>query len=227
MDFILIGDQKIKDVHVKDCGDAFVDFAKEFPQLRFDLERKYVQKKSQSVTIGRKSVGEMLVKAQANLPEGLFLLIKECYRPLSVQRESFEGYSAYLRSQFPEWNEDQVYNECSKLNAPLEVAPHSTGGAVDLTLVDSNGQWLDMGTLFNAEPLETDNATYTSATNISNVAKSNRAVLNKVMEEIGFVNYPTEWWHWSYGDKYWAYVKQRPHALFSSMEDFNDTKMNS
>jgi D-alanyl-D-alanine dipeptidase len=20
------------------------------------------------------------------------------------------------------------------------------------------------------------------------------------------VNYPTEWWHWSFGDRYWAYV---------------------
>jgi hypothetical protein len=22
----------------------------------------------------------------------------------------------------------------------------------------------------------------------------------------GFVNYPPEWWHWSFGDKYWAYM---------------------
>jgi D-alanyl-D-alanine dipeptidase len=20
------------------------------------------------------------------------------------------------------------------------------------------------------------------------------------------VNYPTEWWHWSFGDRYWAYA---------------------
>jgi D-alanyl-D-alanine dipeptidase len=26
------------------------------------------------------------------------------------------------------------------------------------------------------------------------------------MTEAGFVNYPLEWWHWSYGDKYWARV---------------------
>ena len=24
------------------------------------------------------------------------------------------------------------------------------------------------------------------------------------MTGAGFVNYPTEWWHWSYGDRYWA-----------------------
>jgi D-alanyl-D-alanine dipeptidase len=22
----------------------------------------------------------------------------------------------------------------------------------------------------------------------------------------GLVNYPTEWWHWSFGDRYWAYA---------------------
>jgi len=28
------------------------------------------------------------------------------------------------------------------------------------------------------------------------------------------VNYPTEWWHWSYGDRYWAFVTGAPHALY-------------
>ena len=23
------------------------------------------------------------------------------------------------------------------------------------------------------------------------------------------MNYPTEWWHWSYGDRYWALVDRR------------------
>jgi D-alanyl-D-alanine dipeptidase len=24
------------------------------------------------------------------------------------------------------------------------------------------------------------------------------------MSTAGFLNYPTEWWHFSYGDRYWA-----------------------
>jgi len=32
----------------------------------------------------------------------------------------------------------------------------------------------------------------------------------------GFVNYPTEYWHWSYGDKYWAFIKQQPYAIYDS-----------
>jgi D-alanyl-D-alanine dipeptidase len=28
------------------------------------------------------------------------------------------------------------------------------------------------------------------------------------------VNYPTEWWHWSYGDRYWALMTGAPAALY-------------
>jgi D-alanyl-D-alanine dipeptidase len=220
MEIVLIGDPRIKQVKVNECGDAFVDFAEHYQELTFDLERHHVQKKSKSISFGRKKVGEMLLNVQASLPPGIRLLIKECYRPLSIQKEFFEGYSSYLRKKFPEWNEEQVYTECSKLNAPVDVAPHSTGGAVDLTLIDSAGNWLEMGSEFNADPLETDYATYTEAQNISEIAKNNRKILSKAMSDAGFVNYPTEWWHWSYGDKYWAFSKQLPNAIFSSIEDF-------
>ena len=28
------------------------------------------------------------------------------------------------------------------------------------------------------------------------------------------MNYPTEWWHWSFGDRYWALVTDSPTALY-------------
>jgi zinc D-Ala-D-Ala dipeptidase len=98
------------------------------------------------------------------------------------------------------------------------VAPHTTGGAVDLTLMDKNGEPIEMGTEVNASPLKSDYATYTAAKNISKWAKKNRALLSEVMIEAGFVNYPTEWWHWSYGDKYWALQSGAPAAHYDSIE---------
>ncbi|MEK4426072.1 hypothetical protein [Solibacillus sp. FSL K6-1523] len=44
--------------------------------------------------------------------------------------------------------------------APPNVALHPTGGAVDLTLIDSNGNELDLGTPFDVIPHETNNATF-------------------------------------------------------------------
>lgn len=64
--------------------------------------------------------------------------------------------------------------EASKYVAPPNVAPHPTGGAVDLTLIDSNNIELDLGTVFDAIPHETENATFFDATNITEQAIQNR-----------------------------------------------------
>ncbi len=39
-----------------------------------------------------------------------------------------------------------------------------------------------------------------------------------VMSEAGFVNYPHEWWHFSYGDQYWAWRTGALAALYGSAE---------
>jgi D-alanyl-D-alanine dipeptidase len=215
---VLIGDEQVKKIPVIESGEPIIDLLQAFPQLLFDLERIHVQKESASISFARRQVGQKLIEAQTMLPSGVKFLIKECYRPMSVQKGFWDGYSNLLRKKFPEWNEAQVYEECSKLNAPLDVAPHTTGGAVDLTLIDDQGRWLDMGTEFNASPLGSQQATYTDAENISEAAKKNRKILVDVMTAVGFVNYPTEWWHWSYGDKYWALMTGSPAAIYGSKE---------
>ena len=45
----------------------------------------------------------------------------------------------------------------------------------------------------------------------------NRALLIELMSAAGFVNYGTEWWHWSYGDRYWAYNRGEPAARYASV----------
>ena len=217
-DVVLIGDQRITKVPVIECEDELVDLIRSFPALAFDLDRLHVQKESASISFARRTVGEMLLKAQALLPTGINLLVKECHRPMFVQRGFWDDYSAYLRRKNPSWTETQLYDECSKFNAPLDVAPHTTGGAVDLTLADREGKWLDMGTDFNASPHDSESATYTHSLTISAEARANRSILVKAMSSVGFVNYPTEWWHWSYGDKYWAFIKGLPNAIYDSVE---------
>ena len=84
-----------------------------------------------------------------------------------------------------DWTFDRLHQETSVYIAPVDVAPHSTGGAVDLTLIDANGDELDMGTSFNADPIETSNAIYfMNATELSlNNFNSNQQV-NLIM--LGF-----------------------------------------
>ncbi|WP_436497025.1 M15 family metallopeptidase [Actinokineospora sp. HUAS TT18] len=88
--------------------------------------------------------------------------------------------------------------------SPRPTSPRTWRAAVDLTLCTDAGEELDMGTKVNASPEESDLARYTAAPNISAKASANRRLLADALPAVGMVNYPTEWWHWSYGDRYWA-----------------------
>lgn len=49
-------------------------------------------------------------------------------------------------------------------------------------------------------------------------ARSRRGVLGTALTAVGLVNYPTEWWHWSYGDRYWALETGAAVALYGPTE---------
>lgn len=146
---------------------------------------------------------DRLLRAQKALPGGVRLLLVEGYRPLALQTAYFEDYKAQVRLAHPDWDGERVHVEASKYVSPPEVAPHSTGGTIDLTLCSDDGE-LDMGTAVNANPIDSANACFTSSTAISPAARANRATLSRALSDVGMVNYPTEWWHWSYGERYWA-----------------------
>ena len=85
-------------------------------------------------------------------------------------------------------------------------SPHNTGAAVDLTLVDRNGKELDMGTGFDHFDDPSYTMHYKDAPEGSNEFKwhMNRMILYSVLRGEGFFNFEDEWWHYSYGDRFWA-----------------------
>lgn len=162
----------------------------------------------------RSAVLDRLLLAGAALPDGLRLLIVEGYRPPTLQQLYFEEYEGELRAAHPDWDAQRLRLAASRYVSPPEIAPHGAGGAVDLTLCTDSGAELDFGTRINANPEESAGACYTGFPDLSAEARRNRAVLGAAMTEAGFVNYPTEWWHWSYGDRYWALATGAPAALY-------------
>jgi zinc D-Ala-D-Ala dipeptidase len=44
-----------------------------------------------------------------------------------------------------------------------------------------------------------------TAAPVAAAARLHRDVLASAVDGAGFVNYPAEWWHWSHGDRYWAF----------------------
>jgi D-alanyl-D-alanine dipeptidase len=151
---------------------------------------------------------------------GFELFVHDAWRPAAVQYYFHNvWFPGYLNGCFPTWSTDRISQEVDKYFAfgparqedinPLSPPPHSTGAAVDLTIRKIGGDALWMGTIF-------DDVTARSHTDFlekgvdsvvslsDDEARKNRRLLYWVMTEAGFINNPTEWWHFSWGDQMWA-----------------------
>ncbi|MFG9942301.1 M15 family metallopeptidase [Pseudomonas aeruginosa] len=104
---------------------------------------------------------------------------------------------------------------------PRGAHPHLTGGAVDVTLCDAQGRWLDMGSAFD----EAVPASYTAY--FERLAepdarqrrvRDHRRLLYHAMLDAGFSNLPSEWWHYDFGDQLWAWHTGATQALFGPVQ---------
>jgi zinc D-Ala-D-Ala dipeptidase len=62
----------------------------------------------------------------------------------------------------------------------------------------------------------------TFSENTTDIQRKNRLILLKAATQVGFVNYGFEWWHYSYGDKMWAFVKGKKEAIYGSVVPKSD-----
>lgn len=204
---MLIADPQVVAIPVEECGEPLVSvqgFAVSDHKAALGSDRLYL----------RSGVAERLAQAARALPSGVRLLFVEGWRAPLVQRHYFESYRDGLRRDGVSTDPAELHLLASRYVSPPALAPHTAGAAIDLTLCTPDGRELDMGTPINASPEESDGACYTAATNVSAEAAANRAVLGGAMSAAGFINYPTEWWHWSYGDRYWALTTGAPAAVY-------------
>jgi len=209
MDVVLMADPLVAGTPVADNGEELVDLR----TRGFSVSSRLADDAGAFAHV-RSGVADRLDAAADALPAGLRLLIIECYRPPRLQREYFDSYLRSLRSSRPDDDQEELHMLASRYVSPPEIAPHSAGAAVDLTLCTEDGQELDLGTSVNANPEESSGACYTGHPSVRGDARRNRAILTAALGGAGFVNYPTEWWHWSYGDRYWAMTTGAPTAIY-------------
>ena len=190
-------------------NEAF-DVCMQYPLLGFD--------NAESQCFVRREVYEKLLEATKLLPEGYRFRILDAWRPFLLQRELYEKYSEDIINEFELENCSEVQKKTviSKfVSDPVcdrEIPPvHTTGGAVDLTIIDGNGMELDMGSRFD----EFTDRTYTAFYEREKLEsiRDNRRLLYHIMTGVGFTNLPSEWWHYDYGDRFWAFYHKRP-ALY-------------
>jgi D-alanyl-D-alanine dipeptidase len=179
----------------------------------------------------RKGVADRLARANERLrPQGLHLFLFDAWRPRAVQ-EYFHDFWAprEISRRRPELAGESLVAEVERYWAPpspsdSRPAPHATGGAVDLTVVWSDGQPLWMGSLFDdvTALAHTDRFERVAGADFSfsdEEARANRRLLYWVMTDAGFANHPDEWWHYSYGDQTWAALTGQKAALYGLIEN--------
>lgn len=167
----------------------------------------------------RSEAAHMLFCAARALPRGHVLRIWDAWRPFALQQELYATYREQIIQQFG--LQDVAEDERNAIISQYVAIPtenrdmppaHTTGGAVDLTIVGPDGAELAMGTGFDAftRKTTTDWFERASADDADAEVLRNRRLLYHAMCDAGFVNLPSEWWHYSYGDTNWARATGQP-----------------
>lgn len=126
----------------------------------------------------RPEVAQAVVKAHRQLQkQGLGLKMFDCYRPRPIQWKLWE------KVPDPRYVAD-----------PRKGSMHNRGAAVDLTMVDSLGNELDMGTPFDFFGKQA----WHSYKKLPEEVLQHRQLLKSTMESLGFQPTKTEWWHYAY-----------------------------
>lgn len=115
------------------------------------------------------------------------LIIYDAARPMSVQQVMWDKVKH---------TDKQVYVSNPARGGGL----HNYGAAVDLSLVDSMGQTVEMGSpvdYFGDEARPDREETLLKQGRITLLALENRKLLRQVMKEAGFRPLHSEWWHFN------------------------------
>jgi zinc D-Ala-D-Ala dipeptidase len=167
-----------------------------------------------------------LRRAAERLPDGLSFLIWDGLRTLSTQREIGRRFHEQLRDR--DLDPDERRRLVSQYVTPPPSSlpdfrqappPHSTGGAIDLGLCDSNGRAVDLGAEFDQfdesawlRHFETGLGSGDDAATKS--AREHRRILFWAMIGAGFAPYPWEYWHFEIGTRREAAYNGRAFATY-------------
>lgn len=171
----------------------------------------------------KRSVGLALMRVQRDLaPRGLSLKMLDCYRPARAVRDmaawAQDGHETPAQRRYnPGFSKADLF----RLGYIATHSRHSTGAAVDLTLVDLRAApdrtfdpgrayadctaavrlrapeaSIDMGTGYDCSAEKA----HTASKHITAQQRRWRETLLSAMAKQGFVNFRLEWWHFSLPD---------------------------
>ena len=175
----------------------------------------------------RSGVAAALDLAACSLPVGLNILVWDGLRTLETQREIIERFRASVSHLDIAERDDLCRRYVSPLPATADAyckapPPHTTGGAVDVTLCDHAGCPLDLGADFD----EFEEIAWLTAFEGSHASKlaeedvrrrNRRRTLYWAMIGASFAAYKWEFWHFELGTRRAAASAGSPAAVYGGI----------
>jgi D-alanyl-D-alanine dipeptidase len=223
-----------QNIPIAECGEPLVAIADDIiridPHPYIALGAPYGDR---SPFFVRQGILERLRRSQAYLETirpNWQIAIFDAYRPIPVQQfmvdYSFAQFAESKNLEIKSLTEDQknsLMSEVMKFWAipshdPKTPPPHSTGAAIDVTLFDTEGQEINMGSPID-EISDRSLPDYfaNSRDALEMEFNRDRQLLNQVMIHSGFQRHPNEWWHFSYGDQLWAWISNQKMAIYGGV----------
>jgi D-alanyl-D-alanine dipeptidase len=156
------------------------------------------------------------------------ILIFDAYRPVPVQQFMVDytfrqilQREGLTMAELTWAQRGEIYEQVYQIWAlpsqdPQTPPPHSTGAAIDLTLIDETGHPLEMGGDIDELSPRSQPDYYrqllpqtASEADIFSSYQQRRDFLNEIMTAAGFLRHPGEWWHFSQGDQLWAWQQNQ------------------
>lgn len=201
--FIILGFAFAKTSTVQ-LPEGFVYVKDEIPDL--DVELRYftdhnfvgmpINGYQSNALILTKEATQALKKVQEELQyQNLCLKVYDGYRPQTAVNQ-FVGWARDFSDTI---NKQEFYPDVDKQNLFSEgyiasKSGHSRGSTIDLTITDGNtGEPLDMGAPYDFFGEQS----WVDYEEITETQKENRQLLQTVMLNHNFRNYPKEWWHFT------------------------------
>jgi D-alanyl-D-alanine dipeptidase len=213
-------------IAIQDCGEPLVPipleiFAAVQPHPYVCLGAPYGDRSPYWL---RESVLAALHQAQAYLQQqqpGWKIQIFDAYRPVAVQQFMVDYSFSALARQRQQQPESLTTTERQTLLAevyqfwappsldPATPPPHSTGAAVDITLIDAQGNPVNMGSPIDEISARSHPDYFAPEGDHSDdTVHGHRCLLKETLAQADLRQHPNEWWHFSWGDQLWAWQTQ-------------------
>ena len=208
-----------KHIPIEECGEPLVDVT----HFGFVAEPVYHNAglSNKPEILLRKSVALRLVTARDPI-EPFNFKIWDGWRPREVQHKIYLNYWKQLKTAHPHWPEERLLEQTETYvgvaTDPNCIPLHSTGGAVDLTIVDGKGRELEMGTEFDHFGPKAAALYYENIEGDEQI-RDNRRLLRNTLSKAGFRFDEDEWWHFDYGNQIWAGAFKTSKAIYGEVKE--------